>query len=87
MYQAFSAAGIRLGGRRSWYESGMTGYTPATFLSFLDTVYTQASEQSTWLKIKAFESNFKERDFFLFNKNPCILHIARYQVDRKNLEG
>ena len=64
MYQAFSAAGIRLRGRRSWYESGMRGYTPATFLIFLDTVYTQASEQSTWLKIKAFESNFKERDFF-----------------------
>lgn len=28
------------GGRRSWYESGTgTGYTPATFLFFLDTVY------------------------------------------------
>lgn len=65
MYQAFSAAGIRLGGRRLWYESGMTGYTPATFLIFSDTVYTQASEQSTWLKIKAFESNFKETDYFI----------------------
>ena len=65
MYQASSAAGILLRGRRSWYESGMTGYTPATFLIFLDTVYTQASEQSTWLKIKAFESNFKERDYFI----------------------